>query len=159
MATRRSDPYYRNNAVAAAHLQMAGHTGARTEGWGGGTEGIVVPHPTSPHHQIEVGQSPDERGGGWNLRVMRHPDDPEYDQGGLNLGKAQINRVVGAPQPEKKMYRDDHYSSTVQAHPRDLPRVVDDFVNHPHVRAAVQRDVNAIQTRRPSGGHLGPQFG
>lgn len=154
----RSDPYYRNNALGAAHLQMAGYTGARTEGWGGGTEGIVVPHPDSPHHQIEIGQQPDYRGEGWQFRVMRHPEDPGYDQEGVKLGRSQIHRLTQHSGPEKKMQRDDEFNSVVHAHPRELPRHVEDFVKHPQVRAAVQRDRNAIETRGHGGNTLGPQF-
>lgn len=59
------------------------------------------------------------------------------------------------------MQHDDEYNAIVQTHPRDLPRVVQDFVEHPHVRAAVQRDMNEIQKRGPNAGgtNLGPQFG
>lgn len=158
MSGRRSDPYYRNNAVAAAHLQMAGFTGARAESWGGGTEGIVVPHPDSPHHNIEIGQHPDYRNAGWQFRVTRDPEDPGYQQEGIPLGRTQMKRLV-SPGPEKKQDRDDEYNSTVHAHPRQLPEKLKDFVEHPQVRNAVKADVERIKTERKMPGPLsGDQF-
>lgn len=155
MSGRRSDPYLRNNAVAVAHLQMAGHP-ARTEGWGGGTEGIVVPHPNGLH-QVEIGQHPDTRDGSWAFRVARHPDDPGFEQEGLHLGRAQINRLP-SPGPETKQPRDDEYDALVTSHPRDLPQHLQDFLEHPHVRDAVKRDTDQIRTERKMPGPLGPQF-
>jgi hypothetical protein len=155
MSGRRSDAYRRNNAVATAHLQMAGHASARTEGWGGGTEGVVVPLETG--HQLEVGQHPDIRDGSWHMRVVRHPDDPGYEQEGLHLGRTQMNRVP-SPGPENRQPRDDEFNAAVTSHPRDLPGHVDAFLKHPQVRAALRNDMEKMKTERKMPGPLGDQF-
>lgn len=160
MSGRRSDPYYRNNAKAAVELHSAGHRSARTEDWAGGTEGVVVPLETG--HQVEIGQSPDHRDGTWNMRVLRHPDDPGYSQDGIKLGDP--GRGARIPSRSKEPVYDDHYSSTVVAHPRELPGHVAAFVNHPQVRKAIGDDMAKMKAERATrGGNprplSGDQFG
>lgn len=158
MSRRRYDPYHDGNKVAAAHLQMSGFQ-ASTEGWGGGTEGIRVAHPSSPHHDIEIGQSPDTRDGSWQFRLMRKPEDPDYEQDGIRLGRTQMNRVP-SPGPEKRQPRDDEYNAMVTAHPRDVAQHLQSFLEHPHVRDAVKLDSERIKTERKMPGPLnGDQFG
>lgn len=149
----RSDPYHRNNAKAAVELQSAGHRSVHTEGWGGGTEGVVLPLETG--HRLEIGQHPDARDGSWNMRIVRHPDDPHYEQDGLKLGETAGPRV---PSRSTKPVYDDHYSSTVVAHPRELPQHVDAFLQHPQVQNALKVDVAKMRTERKAPGPLGPQF-
>ncbi len=156
--TTRSSPYKRNNAKAAVELRSAGHSGVHTEGWGGGTEGVVLPLETG--HRLEIGQQPDTRDGTWGMRIVRHPNDPGYEQEGIKLGAPQGPRV---PSRGKSPYGDDHYNSTVVAHPRELPAHVDAFLAHPQVRQALQADMAKQKAERAVRGEhrrpLGEQFG
>lgn len=155
----RSDPYRRNNAKAAVELHSAGHRGAHTEGWGGNTEGVVLPLETG--HRLEIGQSPDHRDGTWGMRIVRHPNDPGYQQEGIELGAPKGPRVPS--RGREPSYGDDHYNSTVVAHPRELPAHVDAFLRHPQVVGALQHDVAKLKAERAARGEhrrpLGEQFG
>lgn len=159
------DAYYRNTARGARELQKAGHRGAVDESWAGGFRGIAVPLESG--HRVEIAAPSPGEWEHWSARVVRHPDDPGYEQDGLHLGEPKGNRVTSSGQPRADVPwlkpTDDTHNASFSAHPRDLPAKVHEFLGHPQVREALRADTAKIKAERAVRGEnrrpLGEQFG
>lgn len=165
-AMAKSDPYRRNNAVAAAHLQMNGFAGARTADWGGNTQGVEVPLETG--HTLQVGQSPDGPNGEWHIAIRRSGEADTGDN--LRLGElpAGVSRRLDGPVGVTHRGvplggADDSYTASVVSHPANIHQHVKNFLKHPQVQRAIAEDARAMRQRRPPSagprsGYLGGQF-
>lgn len=154
--------YLRNTARGADALKRAGHP-AVDEDWAGGFRGIAVPLETG--HRLEIAAPLPGEWDHWSARVVRHYDDPGYEQEGLRLGEPKGQRVSSSGNAARtwKVPHDDTHDSVFSAHPRELPAKVSEFLAHPQVRKAITDDIAKQRAERAVRGEnprpLGPQFG